>query len=144
MNHERESANRRERLRLSTLLGSASLGSRRFYPFGLLCLALGCDLVQGFQDAGDALFPEERTHLNAPGLRLVSGSYRDLRFASGDDLYLLARHLDAEDRNLYAMKYSKPRPCAIPRVEWFATTHLQGLSPAAMVYLDRSEERRVG
>jgi hypothetical protein len=139
MNHERESANRRERRRLSTLPSRARLGAVRVYPFGPLCLlgvALGCDLVQGFQDAGDALFPEERTHLNAPGLRLVSGNYRDLRFASGDDLYLLARDPDAEDRNLYAMKYSQPRPCAIPRVEWFATTHLQGLSPAAMVYLE--------
>jgi hypothetical protein len=105
--------------------------------FGLACLAAGCDIVQGFQDAGDALFPEERTHLNAPGLRLVSGNYRDLRFASGDDLYLLARNPDAADRNLYAMKYSKPRPCAIPRVEWFATTHLAGLSPAAVTYLEQ-------
>ena len=92
--------------------------------------------MQGFQDAGDALFPEERTHLNAPGLRLVSGNYRDLRFASGDDLYLLARNPNAEDRNLYAMKYSRPRPCAIPRVEWFATAHLSGLSPSAMAYLE--------
>jgi len=34
----------------------------------------GCDIVQGYQDAGDSLFPEQSTHLAAPWLRLVSAT----------------------------------------------------------------------
>ena len=96
----------------------------------------GCDLVQGFQDAGDALFPEERTHLNAPGLRLVAGNYRDIRFSSGADLYLLARKPDDPERNLYAMLYSAPRPCSIPRVAGYLATHLAQIDAPAIAYFE--------
>ena len=99
---------------------------------GLLAFVGGCDIVQGFQDAGDALFPEERTYLNAPGLRLVAGNYRDLNFANGDDLYLLARKPDDEGDDLIAMLYGSPRPCTIPQVRSYYTNHIARLSPAAI------------
>lgn len=96
----------------------------------------GCDLVQGFQDAGDALFPEERTHLNAPGLRLVEGNYRDIRFASGTDLYLLARSPDDPDRRLHGMLFSSPRPCSIPRVAGYMTSHLGEITAPGIAYFE--------
>ena len=121
----------------SRRIPAAALGWRSLAACSLLALlGAGCDLVQGFQDAGDALFPEERTHLSAPGLRLVAGGYRDIRFASGADLYLLARKPDDDEHKLYAMLYSEPRPCAIAKVGWFFTTHLAQIDAPAIAYLE--------
>jgi hypothetical protein len=119
----------------SRRIPAASLARRTLAACSLLALlGSGCDLVQGFQDAGDALFPEERTHLSAPGLRLVAGGYREIRFASGADLYLLARKPDDEERNLYAMLYSAPRPCAIPNVASYFSIHLAQIDAPAITY----------
>jgi hypothetical protein len=85
----------------------------------LLAAALfvaGCDIVQGFQNAGDALFPPVKTYLDTPGYRLVAGGYRDLNFIAGDELYLLARSSKEDDDSLYSMRYADPKPCAIPEV----------------------------
>lgn len=101
-------------------------------------LGSGCDLVQGFQDAGDALFPEERTHLDAPGLRLVAGNYRDIRFASGTDLYLLARQPEDEEQKLFSMRYSAPRPCAIPKVGSYYAYHLSAIDPPTIAYFQEN------
>lgn len=90
--------------------------AHRALPLCLSFLVSACDVVSGFQSAGDTLFPEESTHLNAPGLRLVRGGYRELRFASGSELYLLARSPEDEQSSLFAMRYSNPRPCTIPGV----------------------------
>ena len=48
---------------------------------GTLALAVlattsGCDIVQGFQNAGDALFPPQKTYLETPGFRLATGGFR--------------------------------------------------------------------
>jgi hypothetical protein len=116
---------------------AAALGWRSLAASWLLAsFGAGCDLVQGFQDAGDALFPEERTHLSAPGLRLVAGGYREIRFASGADLYLLARKPDDEERKLYAMLYSAPRPCAIAKVAGFYSIHLTQIDAPAIAYFE--------
>jgi hypothetical protein len=85
-------------------------------------LASGCNIVQGYQDAGDSLFPEQSTHLASPGLRLVSGHYRELRVAAGAELYLLAREADDDSAGLFAMRYADPRPCEIPGVVRFTAT----------------------
>lgn len=82
----------------------------------LVGVLLGCNIVQGFEDAGDALFPNEKTHLDSPGLQLVSGGYRGLDIAAAIDLYLLARSSDPEDTSLYAMQFADPKPCSIPNV----------------------------
>ena len=81
---------------------------------GLLVAALvaGCDIVQGFQSASDAVFPNEKNYLDAPGYRIASGGFRGLEFAAGTDLYLLARSADPNDDSLYAMLYGDPKPCA--------------------------------
>ena len=88
----------------------------------LVTAVAGCNIVQGFQDAGDSLFPEQSSHLAAPGLRLVSGHYRNLGFATGAEIYLLARGADDDTGQLYAMRYADPRPCVIPEVGRFSST----------------------
>ncbi|HMI82694.1 MAG TPA: hypothetical protein VK550_01310 [Polyangiaceae bacterium] len=103
---------------------------------GKLALALcllglsqsGCDIVQGFRDASAAVFPDEKTYFDAPGFRLVRGEYRDLEFASGSSLYLLARPADRDDDSLYVMRYADPRPCVLNHVKW----HVPGVG----VFLD--------
>jgi hypothetical protein len=45
----------------------------------------GCDIVQGYQSAGDTLFPEQGTHLASPGLRLVRGHYSQLGVVAGSE-----------------------------------------------------------
>ncbi|HMJ56514.1 MAG TPA: hypothetical protein VK540_30815 [Polyangiaceae bacterium] len=77
----------------------------------------GCDIVQGFRDASAAVFPEEKTYFDAPGFRLVRGGYREIEFASGSSLYLLARPADREDHSLHVMRYADPRPCVLNNVQ---------------------------
>jgi hypothetical protein len=77
----------------------------------------GCDIVQGFRDASSAVFPDEKTYFDAPGFRLVRGEFRQLEFASGSSLYLLARPADREDSSLYVMEYANPKPCVLPKVK---------------------------
>ena len=83
----------------------------------------GCNIVQGFQDAGDSLFPQQSTHLNAPGLRLAAGRYRDLQLALGAELYLLAREPDDDSGKLFAMRYADPQACVIPSVGRYSVTN---------------------
>ncbi|HEY3669041.1 MAG TPA: hypothetical protein VGL19_23750, partial [Polyangiaceae bacterium] len=87
-----------------------------------LASTAGCNIVQGFQDAGDSLFPQQSTHLNAPGLRLAAGRYRALDFALGTEVYLLAREPDDESGKLFAMRYADPQPCVIPGVGRYSAT----------------------
>lgn len=100
-----------------------SSGASALVVAGALGLAgFGCNIVQGFQDAGDSLFPEQSTHLAAPGLRLVSGSYRGLGFATSSSLYLLARVADDDTNKLVSMRYADPHPCELPGVARFNAT----------------------
>src|SRR5262249_27267434 len=73
----------------------------------------GCDIVQGFQNASEAVFPIEKTYLDPPGYRIASGGFRALEFAGGTDLYLVARSSDPADASLYAMLYGDPLLCTI-------------------------------
>ena len=102
----------------------------------------GCDIVQGFQSAGDTLFPEEATHLSTPGIRIVSGGYRDMRFATGGELFLLARSPEDDFAHLHAMRYSHPKPCTIPNVGRFSTTQEPSRRAALIAYLEG--DARVG
>jgi len=77
----------------------------------------GCDIVQGFRDASSAVFPDEKTYFDAPGFRLVNGGFRQLEFASGSSLYLLARPSDREDSSLYVMRYADPQPCVLSNIK---------------------------
>jgi hypothetical protein len=78
--------------------------------------ALSCDVVQGFKHAGDALFPPEKTYLDAPGYQLLAGGYRELVLLTSSELYVLARGAKDGDDSLYSIRYAVPEPCAIPQV----------------------------
>lgn len=75
-----------------------------------------CDIVQGFKNAGDALFPPVKTYLDVPGFRFVSGSYRDLDIMTSSEPYVFARSANDDDTSLYVMRYQAPHPCRIPDV----------------------------
>jgi hypothetical protein len=101
----------------------------------------GCDIVQGFQDAGDSLFPEQSTHLASPGLRLVSGHYRGLGLVGGSELYLLARGADDDTGKLYAMRYADPRPCEIPGVIQLSATRSASRAAPLFSYFEEDVRR---
>jgi hypothetical protein len=101
----------------------------------------GCDIVQGYQDAGDALFPEQSTHLAAPGLRLVRGHYSGLGVVAGTDVYLLAREADDASGKLISMRYADPDPCQIEGVGRFGTTREESRDPPLISYFN-DEARR--
>lgn len=113
---------------------------------GALALSLGfasagCNIVQGFQDAGDSLFPEQSTHLDAPGLRLAAGQYGALDLARGTELYLLARDPDDQTGKLFAMRYADPKPCVIPSVGRYSlTTGAQRRFPLVSYFHDGSTQ----
>jgi len=94
----------------------------------------GCNIVQGFQDAGDSLFPEQKTYLAAPGVRLTSGGYHDLNFAVGADIYLFARPTDDTQGGLAAMAYGNPHPCVIPRVGRYWASSSPTRRPPLLAY----------
>ena len=90
--------------------------ARRLLGVVSLTTLVGCNIVQGFQEAGDTLFPQQSTHLAAPGLRLASGHYHSLDVAVGAELFLLARTAHDPGDNLSVMRYAQPQPCSIPGV----------------------------
>jgi hypothetical protein len=102
----------------------------------------GCDIVQGFQDAGDSLFPEQSTHLASPGLRLVSGGYRELGVVAGTELYLLARSPGDTTGKLFSMRYADPHPCEIPAVARYSATREPTRRAPLLYYFN--ENVRVG
>ncbi|RYZ05653.1 MAG: hypothetical protein EOO73_19375 [Myxococcales bacterium] len=99
----------------------------------LLPALLGCNVVQGFQDAGDTLFPEQSTHLSTPALRLVSGGYRSLALAAGRELSVLARSTES-DTSLFVMRFANPRPCEIPEVGRYVASRNPNRAEAGIAY----------
>lgn len=122
----------------------ATTGPRRARSLHALFLLLlgttfaGCNIVQGFQDAGDSLFPQQSTHLASPGLRLASGSYRELGIVAGSELYLLARRPDDSTGQLFSMRYADPRPCVIPAVGRFSATREPTRSAVLLYYFNEN------
>jgi hypothetical protein len=94
---------------------------------------LGCDIVQGFQDAGDALFPEQSTHLSTPALRLVEGGYKSIAFAAGRELSVLARPAD-DSGSLFVMRFANPEPCEIRDVGRFVASRNPNRAEAGIAY----------
>jgi len=76
----------------------------------------GCDIVQGFEHAGDALFPPVETYLDVPGYQMTAGHYRYLDMVTTSEPYVLARSATDGDDTLYSMHYDLPVPCTIPDV----------------------------
>lgn len=118
--------------------------TRALLAGALSAASAGCNIVQGYQDAGDSLFPEQSTHLASPGLRLVSGHYRELGLIAGTELYLVARAADDEDdtAKLFVMPYVDPRPCEIADVRRLSVTREPSRSVPLLSYL--SEDARRG
>ena len=104
-------------------------------------ITYGCNIVQGFQDAGDTLFPDQKTYLAAPGVRLVPGGYHALGFAVGADIYLLARSTDDTTDGLYSMPYVDPRPCLIPGVGRYWATRSSSRHPPLLAYFSDDASR---
>ena len=94
---------------------------------------LGCDIVQGFQDAGDALFPEQSTHLSTPALRLVEGGYKSIGLAAGRELSVLARPAD-DSGSLFVMRFANPEPCEIPDVGRYVASRNPNRTEAGIAY----------
>ena len=94
---------------------------------------LGCDIVQGFQDAGDALFPEQSTHLSTPALRLVEGGYNSIALAAGRELSVLARSAD-DTGSLFVMRFANPEPCEIRDVGRFVASRNPNRAEAGIAY----------
>ncbi len=105
------------------------------WPRALLLLPalLGCDIVQGFQDAGNTLFPEQSTHLSTPALRLVSGGYNSLALAAGRELSILARSTES-DTSLFVMRFANPKPCEIPDVSRYVASRNPNRTEAGIAY----------
>ena len=96
----------------------------------VLCLAaeaLGCDIVQGFQHAGDALFPPVETYLDVPGYLMTAGHFRYVDMVTSSEPFILARSATDGDDTLFAMHFDKPTPCAIPN----APSYWTGAGPEA-------------
>jgi hypothetical protein len=118
------------------------VGARLALALAFVCALSGCDIVQGFQDAGDALFPPVKTYLDAPGYRLVSGGFRDMDLIASSELFLLARSSKEDATSLYSMRYADPRPCEIPDVGQFWAGGSRALDRAYIVYFSAENADR--
>src|SRR5262245_25363753 len=99
-------------------------------------LSSGCDIVQGFQNASEAVFPTEKTYLDAPGYRIAAGGFSGLEFAGGTDLYLVARSSEPTDDTLYSMLYGDPKPCTISNVRGHIVGDGTVKGPAMIAYFE--------
>jgi hypothetical protein len=99
-----------------------------------------CDIVQGFRNTGDAIFPTEQNYLDVPGFRMVDGGYKNLQFAAGTDLFLLARSADSSDASLYATRYADPKVCSIPNVGSYQATYGAYQGPTMIGYFEKNAE----
>ena len=105
---------------------------------GAVALA-GCDIVQGFQNAGDALFPPATTYLDAPGYQVLSGDYTQAYFLSGEEVYVAARSASGGNA-LFLMHYATPEPCSLPRVGRFYGFRPHSSGGLVLSYFEDYEE----
>jgi hypothetical protein len=103
-----------------------------------LAAAPGCDIVQGFQNAGDALFPPVKTYLDVPGFALAPGSYRDLGLLTTSEPFVFARSSDPSDGALYVMRYQAPHACRIADVTGWWTDGTEDAPRTFVAYFDAS------
>lgn len=108
-----------------------------------LALALGfcsaCDVVQGFENASDALFPPVDTYLDVPGYRMTAGHFRYLDMLTTSEPYILARSATDGDDTLYAMHFHAPTPCAIPNAASYWTDGGEDTRRTYVAYFDATD-----
>jgi hypothetical protein len=114
------------------------VGRQRRVIFAALTMLAGiaagsCNIVQGFRDAGDTLFPEVKTYLEAPGFRLVKGNFRSMTLVASSELFLIARPASAESTSLYSMRYADPKPCELKDVGRYWAGGSEGLKRSYIV-----------
>ncbi len=106
---------------------------------GLAFQAAGCDIVQGFQHAGDALFPPVETYLDVPGYRITGGHFRYLDMITSTEPYILARSATDGDDTLFLMHFNAPVPCAIPNVARYFTGAGANTKRTYVAFFDASD-----
>jgi hypothetical protein len=107
-----------------------------------LAFATGCDLVQGLAAAGDAILPEDPTHVEAPGSRLVAGNFSELDFAGvwlgpgTIGFKLLARTASPGDESLSVIGFTDGRVCRVENVGAYLTSTVAAPGEVMLSYLD--------
>jgi hypothetical protein len=107
-----------------------------------LAFATGCDLVDGLGAAGDAIFPEQPTHVNAPGSRLAVGNFSDLDSAGiwlgpgTVGFKLLARTARSGDDSLSVIGFTDGRVCRVEQVGAYRPSPISGPGEVMLSYLD--------
>jgi hypothetical protein len=107
-----------------------------------LVFATGCDLVQGLGAAGDAIFPEDPTHVEAPGSRLVAGEFSTLDFAGiwlgpgAIGFKLLARTTHPGDESLSVIGFTDGRVCRVDHVGAYRASTIAASGEVMLSYLD--------
>lgn len=108
----------------------------------VLASSSGCDIVQGLSDAGGAIFPEDPTHVNAPGSRIAAGNFSDLDFAGvwlgkgTIGFKLLARSALPGDDSVSVIGFTDGRVCRVEHVGAYRVSTIAGSGEPLFSYLD--------
>jgi hypothetical protein len=101
-------------------------------------LLSACDIVQGFEHAGDALFPPVETYLDVPGYLMTGGHYRSIDMVTSSEPFIIARSATAGDNTLYTMHFNSPAPCGIPNAVSYWTGAGASAKRTYVAYFDAS------
>lgn len=117
-------------------------GGGSFAALLLAAMSSGCDIVQGLSDAGNAIFPPARTHVNAPGSLLAAGNFSELDYASvwfGEGVIgfkLLARTALPGDDSLSVIGFTDGSVCRVEHVGAYRTSGVASRRGVMLAYLD--------
>jgi hypothetical protein len=121
----------------------SSRGSDALAAALLVTSSWGCDVIQGLSDAGRAIFPDDRTHVDAPGSRIAAGNFSELDFAGVwlgkgvSGFKLLARTAVPGDDSLSVIGFTDGRVCRVEDVgKYVVSPNLVGSGQAMLSYLD--------
>jgi hypothetical protein len=98
-----------------------------------------CDIVQGFQNAGNALFPPVKTYLDVPGSRVLPGNYTSVALLSGEEAYLALRSVEPQDQ-LTLTHYAEPLPCVLRGIGLYEAFGPPDIDRLVIAYFEGWEE----
>jgi hypothetical protein len=81
-----------------------------------------------------------KTYLDAPGYRIVAGSYTEAHFLSGEEVYVAARATD-DPAALVLMHYASPVPCSVPNAARYEAFGPPGFEGLVLAYLEENVDR---